>query len=187
MDWLYEGVTAVYLLLAALAALLLWGWWRDRKIASLLGLLVIALAAGAYLALDWLVETRGEQISRRIRELAAAVSRKDARALLTHLSPTQFRHLKKGPEAFLARVDALWQDGWFDSVTVWDIRPGPPGSPTLLSAKPRGGVAPSVPFLVRAHWHEERPGAWLLSSFSVHKTFADSDAPLDLPHFEQED
>ena len=187
MDWLYEGVAAIYLLMAALAALLLWGWWRDRKMAWLLGLLVIALAAWAYLALDWLVETRGVAVSLKNRELAAAVSRKDAKALLTHLSPSQLRHLRHGPEAFLARVDALLQDGWFDTVTVWDIRPGPPGSPTLLSAKPSGGVAPSVPFLVRTFWHEERPGVWLLSRFTVHKAFADSDAPLDLPHFAQED
>ncbi len=185
MDWLFEGLFVVYLLLAAAAGGLLWLWWADRKERWLLALIPVVLLALAYFLLDRAVETRGEQIKRRLGEIEAAINRKDARAILRHLSPTRFRQLAGGQDDFIRRADAVLNEGWFDTVDLWEFRVGPPGTPTLLNAKAKGGVARGEFLLIRTEWVEERPGEWLLAGFSAHHPFVDTGTAVQIPHFGQ--
>lgn len=185
MDWLFEGVFSVYLVLAAASLVLLGLWWRDHKGQWLVALAPILLLALTYFLLDKAVETRGEQVQRRLREMGDAINRKDARAILRHLSPTRFKHLVAGQDEFIRRADALLKEGWFDTVVMWDFRVGPPGIPAQMSAKAKGGHAAEQFLVIRTHWVEERPGEWLLADFTAHNPLVNTDEKVSIPHFGQ--
>jgi hypothetical protein len=59
-DWLFEGRTNVYAVLAALAVFLLVIWWQTRKRWLLLGTVLAVGMIGVYALLDKAVETDRE-------------------------------------------------------------------------------------------------------------------------------
>ena len=179
MDWIYEGRLSVYFALATVAAILIGLWWRDRQSAWLAAILPVVLLAVLYFLLDWSVETRGEQISRKLHEMAAAVRARDASRILGHLSP-QFTYRGTTHEAFRKHVEATLRDGWIDELTIWDIRPE--GEGVRLLAKPKGRVAVGLSFLVRTRWVQDADMQYRMATFEVFHTFADTDKPVDVPN-----
>ncbi|HMC64028.1 MAG TPA: hypothetical protein VKI65_03745, partial [Gemmataceae bacterium] len=117
-DWLFEGLSAVYLLLATAAVILLVVWWRTRrrKYAVVIG--VIAALAGAYYLLDIAVETDREQIQRKVQELAAGVHEHRLERTFAQVSDS-FRRRGRTKEAFRQAADQVI--GRVREVRVWNV------------------------------------------------------------------
>jgi hypothetical protein len=119
-DWLFEGRTSVYAILAALVVFLLLAWWQMRKRWLLAGVVFTAALIGLYALLDRTVETDREQIVRRLNEMVAAVNAHNLDAAFVHISD-QFRSAggKSKNELRAAAQAHLGRD--VESVQVWDI------------------------------------------------------------------
>jgi hypothetical protein len=120
-DWLFEGRTAVYVVLAAAAAFLLVLWWRSRKRWCLTALGVVVALWCLYALLNYAVETDREQIIRKINEMAARVNAHDLDGAFEHISD-DFR----GPggttkEDLRKRANDHIKSGIVTSVDVWDV------------------------------------------------------------------
>jgi hypothetical protein len=144
-DWLFEGRTSIYVILAALTVFLLLVWWQTRKRWLLLGVLVVAGLIGLYALLDKEVETDREQLVRKVQELAAAVNARNLDALLANVS-NNFRSPRgKDKQQFRDFVAPYINQGIVQNVRVWDIvcvdtpsREHPPAR-VFFSAKAESG------------------------------------------------
>ena len=120
-DWLFEGRLAVYLTLGVVAVLLAALWWRDRRRAWLYAIGVVALLASVYLLLDRLVETRREQITRRLQAIEKAVKAGDAEQVMQQISP-QFDHHGINRDKFREGVFARLKSRFIEELTIWEVR-----------------------------------------------------------------
>jgi hypothetical protein len=180
MNWLFEGNWTVYLVLLLLGGVFFGLWVNDRKSHWLMLLAVPLLLAATYCLLDRLIETRYEQISRKLQEMAAAVAAQDAGRIYQHLSPT-FKYGSYDRESFRRFAEEFLREGRFDSLEVWEIRVDgrEPGLVTLR-AKPKGGITRGEFFFVKTRWVQDRDNQWRLTGFTVHNPYSDSDTPLDV-------
>jgi hypothetical protein len=199
LDWLYEGRQSVYLLLAALAVLVTALWARSgfvlikektyktrygapprRKLAQLPVLLaLLALLAAGYFLLDRLVETRREQIERKLQVMAAAVRTRNVDAIMEHISE-QFRFQNMDRSAFRGMVDGAVRNGAVNDLVVWNVQfPDDSGRVTFM-AKPKGSrVQDNAGFLVRAEFVQDADGQWRLRTFQVF--FPSGGEPVTVP------
>jgi hypothetical protein len=135
-DWLFEGRTSVYAVLAALAVFLLVIWWQTRKRWLLLGVAVAAGLIGLYALLDKAVETDREQIVRKVNEMAAAVNARNLDALFENISENFRTPLGKDKQQFRGFVEHYVNGGIVQNARVWDIefedRPSPEHPPARV-------------------------------------------------------
>ena len=92
-NWLFEGRISVYILLLAVALVLLAIWWRVRQRQLLIASVVAFLLIGVYWLLHFVpteAKTDRAEIERRLEEMASAAARHDGAALERNLSD-QFR------------------------------------------------------------------------------------------------
>jgi hypothetical protein len=121
-DWLFEGRTSVYAVLAALTVFLLLVWWQMRKRWLLGGVVFAAALVGLYALLDKVVETDREQIVRKIKEMAAAASARNLNAAFAHISD-QFLSRGGNTKSQLRNIAQMHLDSrQVESVQVWDIQ-----------------------------------------------------------------
>ena len=66
-DWLFEGQTTAYILLAAVLICFFFVYWQYRRKVWLIAMLVVIALLGVYALLDRLVETDYEQAEPRSR------------------------------------------------------------------------------------------------------------------------
>jgi hypothetical protein len=119
-DWLFEGRTSVYVVLAALVVFLLLAWWQMRKRWLLAGVVFAAALIGLYVLLDTLVETDREQIVRKLKEMVAAVNAHNLDAAFVHISE-QFRTAGGTTKNGLRAVAQTHLGSDVESLQVWDI------------------------------------------------------------------
>lgn len=120
-DWLFEGRTSVYVVLAALAVFLLLIWWQMRKRWLLLAAPFVVALIGLYALLDKAVETDREQIVRKIKEMVAAVNAFNLDAAFVHISE-QFRSPGGKSKKELRDAAQMYLDRHtVERVEVWDI------------------------------------------------------------------
>ncbi len=120
-DWLFEGRTSVYAILAALFVFLLLAWWQMRKRWLWAGILLTAALVGLYALLDQVVETDREQIIRKLYEMVAAVNDHNLNAAFVHISD-QFRSAGGKTKGDLQATAQTYLDRrTVDRVQVWDI------------------------------------------------------------------
>ena len=120
-DWLFEGRTSVYAVLAALAVFLLVAWWQMRKRWLLAGVVLTAALVGLYALLDKAVETDREQIVRKLREMAAAVNAHNLNAAFVHISDRFRSQGGKSKRELREAAQSLLELGDVESVQFWDI------------------------------------------------------------------
>jgi hypothetical protein len=141
---------------------------------ALLGL----LALGTFLA-DRLVETRREQIGRKLVEMAGAVRARDAGRIFQHISE-QFRHESYNRDTFRRSVESALRNNLVNEVIVWDVKVGEGGGVEFM-AKPRGGVAgENVGFPVFAEFVRDPDGQWRMRGFTVFKPYVDSKEKMSI-------
>ena len=200
MEWLYEGRSTVYVILGACAVVLLALWARDgfvffksipprkgekaaRRRPAVLPLLVllVAVLVGVYALLSVLVETRNKQIERKVKEMAAAVKRKDADAIMKHVSPSfQIGSMKR--EQFQEYVQSALRRGMVDELHVWEFVFSSDQPKVRFKAKPKGGWTRDTEyFLVEAEFVKDSDGQWRMKAFEVYNPFVDTNKPLGIP------
>jgi hypothetical protein len=193
-DWLVEGRNSVYVVLAAVAVVLLLVWERTRERLYLYALIAVCLLAGLYFALDHLVETERKQVTRKVREMAAGVRARDVNAIFTHISE-RFNRNGVGKAAFRDLVDGLLRTRRIDEVEVWDFDfttpvtsvqvPGEsapvPAIRVSFMAKPKGGVAAGEFGRCEARFIRDPDGQWRLFDFQVFNPAVDSNSPWQIP------
>jgi hypothetical protein len=183
LDWLFEGRLLVYGLLVIAAVALVFLWRRDRRFHWLFGAGVIVALIGVYLLLDLLVETRREQITRKLQvEFPTAVRNRDAARIFEHISDT-FRLGDWTKADFRASVEEILRDRGVDDLEIWNIQfPDDEGNVSFF-AKPKGRMPGTDMFyLVRATFVLEN-GQWRMASFTVSNPYSDSNTPIDVQNY----
>lgn len=181
-DWLFEGRLTVYLALAVTGLIVLGLWVRDRRRGWLIAAAVVAAAIGLYALLDYLVETRREQIERKLTVMAAAVKKKDVETIVAHLA-AGFTYAGMDRTAFRGYVEQAVRSGAVTDLKVWGFDfPDQTGDVTFF-AKPESArfLAGGEFFLVRGRFQQEGGGQWRLAGFDVYNPYADSKTPLIVP------
>ena len=120
-DWLFEGRTSVYVVLAALAGFLLVLWWQTRKRWFLLGIVVAAALTGIYAILDVVVETDREQIVRRVNALAAAVTAHNLDGIFVNISDDFHSPAGKSKTEVRDLARLYLEQKIVTGMKVWDI------------------------------------------------------------------
>lgn len=120
-DWLFEGRPSVYIALGGAAILLLVVWWQQRKRWCLIGVAVAVASIGLYALLDYTVETDREQITRKIKEMAAGVSAHKLDATFVHISDRFRSPGGKGKQELRSAAESYLNSKTVESVDVWDI------------------------------------------------------------------
>lgn len=178
-DWLFEGRLPVYLALAVVALVFAAMYVRTRKRYWLYPAGGVVLLMAVYFLLDRLVETRSEQIVRKLNEMAAAVQRRDADAIFRHVSDN-FNAGGHNRTDFRRYVELAFQRG-VNRLTVWDFAfPDDTGRVTFF-AKPDGTMPGlGAHYLVRAEFVQEGT-EWRLRTFQVFNPVANTTTPLEFP------
>jgi hypothetical protein len=142
-DWLFEGRTGVYVVLAALTAFLLLVWWQTRKRGFLIGAGAVCLLVGVYALLDYTVETDSDQIVHKVKAMIAAVNAGNIEGIFEHVSD-DFRSPSGRSKADLRGLAQHYiGQKIVTSVDVWDI---------ILEEKPsREQRTAKVSFQVKVH------------------------------------
>jgi hypothetical protein len=120
-DWLFEGRTSVYAVLAALAVFLLVVWWQTRKRWLLLGVVLAVGMIGIYALLDKVVETDREQIVRKIKEMVDAANARDLDALFENISEDFRSPQGKDKQHLREFVSQHLTSGRVHNAGVWNI------------------------------------------------------------------
>jgi hypothetical protein len=179
-DWLFEGRPAVYVTLGVLAVLFAALWWRDRRRAWLYALGVVALLAVVYLVLDRLVETRGEQITRRLQTIEKAVKAGNPELVMRQFSP-QFTYRGVTRDRFHNMVIDRLKSKFVDDMTIWEVRIPDASGKVFFKAKPKGATLGDYPgFQVRADFVQDADGQWRMMGFEVYNLFVDAETPIDI-------
>src|SRR4051794_23048807 len=90
--WLVEGNPIVYFVLAIGLIFSAAAWWRTRKRPFAIAAGVFAVLILGFWLLDRAVESDGEQMVRKVAEVADAVTRHDLDAAFKHVSDRFERH-----------------------------------------------------------------------------------------------
>jgi hypothetical protein len=184
--WLVEGDPAVYALLAGVLAALLAVWWRTRKRQYAIAAGVIAVLIVGYALLDFAVESDGEQMVRKVREVAAAVSANSVNAAMENVSNRFNRHgLDK--EQFGKLCERYISRGEVTAVQVWDL------TAVDVSRQTQAGTV-EFHFKVHGRWGETPPnwfgrvvftldpdGQWRVKDFDVYDSLNQSKTPIAIP------
>lgn len=120
-DWLFEGRTSVYVVLAALAVFLLLAWWQLRKRWLLVGVVFVACLVGLYALLDKAVETDREQIVRKIQSMIAAVNAGNIDGIFENISDDFHSPGGKGKAELREMARRYIEQRIVTSMDVWDI------------------------------------------------------------------
>jgi hypothetical protein len=182
-DWLFEGRLLVYVVLVLVGLAFLFFWYRDsrRRRFWLYPVALMVLLAGVYFLLDRLVETRREQIGRKLQEMAVAVKKGDVSRIFEHISD-QFRLGGLNKAAFRKSVEGYLNRGEVDDLEIWNVQFLDDEGRVAFHAKPKGRLPGTDAFyLVRAQFVLEN-GQWRLHSFQVFNPYSDSNTPLDIPY-----
>ncbi|MGH7172082.1 MAG: hypothetical protein ACRELG_17550, partial [Gemmataceae bacterium] len=120
-DWLFEGRTSVYVVLAALTVFLLLVWWQTRKRWCLVAVVVAVAMIGLYAQLNKTVETDREQIVRKVQEMAAAMNARDLDRLFENISDNFRSPEGRDKQQLRDTIANYLQTGMVRNVRVWDI------------------------------------------------------------------
>jgi hypothetical protein len=151
-DWLFEGRVTVYGTLLGLTILLLVLWWQSRKRSLLLAVAAVGALIGLYAFLDHAIETDREQLTRKVKEMAAALNAGDVDRAFVHISD-RFRSAHGiGKEDLRKLANDYLKDKRVTSVDVWDIE--------CEDAISREHPPARVSFMVKVHGQPGFEGAF---------------------------
>jgi hypothetical protein len=183
--WLVEGDLTIYCVLGLGLVISLAGWWRTRKRGFLLAAGIFAALIVAYFLLDRFVESDGEQMTRKVSEIAAAVTRKDLNAAFLNVSDS-FKRGAADKRQFQDFCKAHQVAGHVADVKVWDVEA------TKVSPDDRRGVV-QFRFKVTGNWGESPPnyfarvtfvkdadGQWRVQTYDVFDALNQSNTPVPI-------
>jgi hypothetical protein len=180
-DWLFEGLTTVYVLLAAALLGFFFIYWQYRRKAWLYAMAVVVALIGLYWLLDRLVETDREQIQRKVDVMANGLRTHNLDAVFEHLSD-DFRS-PQGRDKKALREEADRQINRVAQVIVWDFRwdsrpePGKEYDGLVFSFKVRGVGADDFAFDCRPVFVYEPGKGWLVKRLKILKPGTTEELP----------
>ena len=185
-DWLFEGRTSVYILLAIGAVVLFYFGWQLRRRALFVAGGIAAALILVYFLLDRIVETDREQVRRKLLAMADGVKARDADRILAHVSE-KFSSWGKNRATLRDYIVRHFQDGSIDELLIGDIEFPAGATPTAegtvrvtFYAKPKStrlGTTPSFPG--EATFVRDLDGEWRVTGFNIFEPFVNSNAPLE--------
>ncbi len=119
-DWLFEGLPAVYILLAVVAVALFFVYWQWRRKVWLFLMVGVVALIGLYALLDYLVETDREEIERKLAIMAEGVRTHNTDAVFMHISENFVSPGANNKAAF--RKEAEGRIGTVTKITIWNYR-----------------------------------------------------------------
>ncbi len=187
-DWLFEGRTSVYILLAAAVVGLFYCGLQLRRKELRWAAVVVAVLIGVYFLLDRLVETGREQVQRKLLEMADAVKAGDTDRVLEHVS-SRFSTWGMDRSAFRSYVEPHLRGRRVEELTIWDIA-FPRGDRSTaddtirvtFGVRPKGAQLGTTPsFLGEASFVRDPDGQWRMAGFQVYNPIVNSSVPLERP------
>jgi hypothetical protein len=173
-DWLFEGRTSIYVLLAALAAFFLLLWWQTRKRWCLYEIAVALAFTGLYALLDHMVETDREQIVRITKEMVADLNSGNIDAAFEHISD-RFQWKGKDKAELKELAKNYIGNQRVNQIEVWDIVClGDPSreartANASFQAKPHGREGEGVWAVCDATYDFDPQKGWRLRTFRLLK------------------
>jgi hypothetical protein len=192
-SWLLDNFALLIMLLSIAALALAYVWWRTRR-------KYYAFAAGAAVALMGLVcllvyllpllfgESDGQQIERKIREMAAAVKERNLDRIFSHIS-RDFRFGSHDKAAFRQRAEETIRRRDVEEVVVWDFERGEIArerrtAKISFMVKARGNWQGSeAGYRCDADFVLDPDGQWRMRSFQIFNPFRESNEPINIPGF----
>jgi hypothetical protein len=185
-DWLVEGDTTTYTLLALVGVICATLWWQTRKRGYAVAALIIGALLLGYFLLDRFVESDREQMIRKVREIANAVSSRNLDAAFAHVSE-DFRRGGVDKKGFRNYADGRQHSGFVSEVVVWDLnvterdRPSRRGRVECFF-KVRGSFGETPPgAFVRVIFTLDPDGQWRVKDFDWFLSISDSNSPMPIP------
>lgn len=185
-DWLVEGRTVIYLLLALAFLICAVVWQRSRQRGAAIATAILSGLLAGYFLLDRAVESDREQITRKLTEITAAVSNRDFDRAFSHVSES-FQRGGVNKAGFRKFADQRRRSEFVSDVQVWDI------AVPDLSRESRRALAECY-FKVRGSFGETPPGAfsritftldpdgqWRVQNFDWSISITDSNTPMPVP------
>lgn len=185
-DWLTEGDSTLYLVLAAAEVVLLALWWRTRKRWYAVAAAGVATIALLLFILDWAVESDREQVKRKLHEMAAAVAAGHMDAIFSHIS-RDFRYGSVGKSEFRQFCDANRRSRNVSRMAVWDIQFGDVyrtdrRAEVEFRFKVEGNwSAGEATFDSKSEFRLDSDAQWRLRTFKVYNPIVDKNQPLSVP------
>ena len=185
-EWLIEHTYVIYALLAAAVVASFAGWWRTRKRNYLIALAVAVVLLLGMVALDGAVETDGEQMVRKVKEVAAAVTANDMDVAFAHVSES-FSRPPRNKRDFRRLCDDFRRSGRVTEVQVWDLRPEDVSATAGTGSvefhfKVRGSFGETPPhYFGRVYFVRDPDRQWRVKSFDVFHSLNQSRTPLGIP------
>jgi hypothetical protein len=192
-SWLLDNCELIIIVLSITALALAYVWWRTRRRPYALG----AGAAVALMGLVWLLvyllpflfgETDGQQIERKIREMAAAVKEGDLDRIFNHIS-SDFLYRNNTKATFRQKSEEVIRRRHVDEVIVWDFQRGEISRRTRTAqisfmVKARGKWQGSeLGYLCEAEFVLDPDRQWRMKGFELFNAFRESNQPLPIPGF----
>jgi hypothetical protein len=173
-DWIFEGRTTVYVILAATTAFFLLVWWQTRKRWCLFGVVLAVGLTGLYALLDKLIETDREQIVRKISTMIADLNAGRIDAAFENISD-QFQWKGKNKADLKELAKTYIGQKRVTQFEVWDITA--PESPSReagtasasFQVKAHGGKAEGVWAVCDATFAFDPQKGWRLRTFRLLK------------------
>ena len=158
-EWVIDHKLPIYFLLAAAIIACLALWWRLRRRYFLIVTVMGGILLLGLLVLDRIVETDGEQMVRKVREIAAAVSANNLDAAFDHVS-AKFDRPPRTKQSFRDLCTRVRSAGQVADVQVWDL--------SEADVSPAMGVgAVEFRFKVRGSWGETPPNYFCRAAFTL--------------------
>jgi len=185
-EWLVEGDTTVYALLALVGIICAALWWQTRKRGYAIAAILVAVLALGYYLVDRSVESDREQMIRKVREIANAISNRNLDAAFAHVSE-DFRRGGVDKRGFRNYAESRQRSGYASEVVVWDLnvtehdRKSRHGR-TECYFKVRGSFGETPPgAFVRINFNFDPDGQWRVKDFDWFLSISESNSPMPIP------
>jgi hypothetical protein len=186
MSWIIDNSTSVYTFLGVVSLILLFLWWRSRDRRYLYGIGGAAAIALLVALLGSFIATDFGNINGVIKEMGAAVQRKDTEGIFRHISD-DFHVRSMSRAQFKAFVQQVVRNGEVTEIRTWNeqllnvSRQGPTqGTATMrFSVKVLGpGGNDSLFGDCEATFILDKEGRWKLKGFEVFKPGSTEQFPI---------
>jgi uncharacterized membrane protein YeiB len=185
-DWLFEGRSSVYFILALAGLLFLILWWRTRKTLPLAALILLVLLVGLYALLDVVVETDREHVTRKVHALTDGVRTRQFDQLFEHVSE-RFQFGGKGKREWRASVEQVIRNFDVRDPQVWNVEVisldhvGRRARVSFFAKARTNAAAGPEHFRVELDFVLDPDGQWRMQGAQFFNPFVDSNQPVQIP------
>ena len=186
VEWLDDARPYIFFVLGCVCAGFCYAWWRTRRPRYAIAAGVAAIAIVGFFFLGRFFESDGQQMVRKVQEVAAAVTNQDLVAAFANVSE-DFRGHGMTKDEFKTNCQQRIAHGQVTKVLVWDL------AAEDVSRANKTGVV-EFRFKVIGNWGESPPnwfaramfvldpdGQWRIKNFEIYDSLNQSKTPIAIP------